>query len=73
MRIFMPLLYPVRNAHEELTYRDDCINTSAWVSRCSFNYFGQCEKPQSVGRATGTDLHAFFCIVSGSLSSFPQS
>ncbi len=39
--------------------RDNYINSSAWVSRCSFNYFGQCEKPQSVGRATGTDLHAF--------------
>ena len=23
--------------------RDDYINTSAWVSRCSFNNIGQCE------------------------------
>lgn len=46
-----------------MSYRENYINSSAWVLRCSFNYFGQCEKPQSVGRVTGTDLPRFFCIV----------
>lgn len=35
------------------------INHRRGFLRCSFDSTGQCEKPQSVERATSTDLHAF--------------
>lgn len=36
------------------------INHRRGFLRCSFDSTGQCEKPQSVGRVTSTDFHAFF-------------
>jgi len=48
-------------------YRDNYINTSAWVLRCSFNLDGQCEKPQDVERVTLSDFHAFLYIAGNNL------
>ena len=50
-----------------LVYRDNYINTSAWVLRCSFNIIGQCEKPQNVERVTLSDFHAFLYIAVNNL------
>ena len=36
-----------------------CINTSAWVSRCSFDVIGQCEGLKLWNGQQGTNLHAF--------------
>ena len=44
----------------QLVYRDNYINTSAWVLRCSFNLDGQCEKPQDVERATSQTSTLFY-------------